>query len=50
MDDVAAFNRVLVKWTEDQMKNAIAAREAILAENPDNRKMLLDLPFKKLVV
>ena len=31
------------------MNTAIAAREAWLAENPDNKKMLLDVPFKNLV-
>ena len=32
------------------MNNAIAAHEVLPAENPDNRKMLLDDPFKMIDV
>ena len=45
VDDFAAFNKIMVEWTEVQMKNAIVAREACLAENRDN-KMLLDFPSR----
>ena len=49
VDDVAALNTNTIRFTEVQLRNALAAREAWLAENPDNKKMLLDVSFKKLV-
>ena len=47
VDDFAVFNKIMVEWTEVQMKNAIVAREVWLLEDLDI-KMLLDFPFKKL--
>ena len=38
-----------IRFTEVQLRNALAARDAWLAENPNNKKMLLDVSFKKLI-
>ena len=49
VDDFAAFNKILAEWTEVKMNNAIAAREVWIVENTDNKKMLVDITFKKYV-
>ena len=48
LDDYEALNRNVIDMIDAESRNSIAAREAWLAENPDNRKMLLDVSFTEL--
>lgn len=49
LDDVKMLNERVIKYTEIILKNAYAARDAWIAENPERAKHIYDVSFAEII-